>query len=140
MALAASKMESADNGNVYLMRQGKSGVVFVLSPEGNLLRRLVLDIPPGAILRDLKVGNGTLAAVFIRKMADPNTEITTSFLRTYAAETGRLINSYALDPSIPVLLARYDGKSEFVFLGSDSDQNLTLFHVEPVSLSTVSRH
>jgi hypothetical protein len=138
MSLAASEMETADNGNVYLMRQGKSGIVFVLSSKGNLLRRLVLDTPPGAILRDLKVGDGRLAAVFIRKMADPNTEITASFIRTYVADTGRLINSYALDHGIPVLLARYDGKSQFVFFGSDSDQNLTIFNVEPVSLAAVS--
>jgi hypothetical protein len=130
-SLVMSRMETGDDGNVYLMRHGKSGVVFVISPTGVQLRRLKLQIPPGSSLREMKVAKQRIAALFVRKLAEPNTEITSTFVRLYDAETGNLIADYVLRQDIPNMLTQFDGGTNFTFFGADQNGNLKIFHVVP---------
>ena len=128
-SLAFSRMVTADNGSVYLMRSGGNAVVFGISPSGTTLQRLSLDAPLGYLLRQIRVAKGVIAALFITKLAEPNSEITAKYVRTYAADTGKLIAEYTLPSEVPSLLAGFDGQTGFTFFGADPQQNLTIFHV-----------
>jgi len=119
MSLAASTIETADDRNVYLMRYGKNGLVFVISPNGGVIHRFALESPSDSSLKEIKVARHKLAALFVRWKQQTDMEADASFVRVYDAESGKLLSSYVLDPSIPNLLAAYDGDMGFTFVGPE---------------------
>jgi hypothetical protein len=116
-SLVGSVLCLGDDGYVYLMRYGRSGLVFVLLPDGTLLRRLVLHTPKDTWLRQIKVVNDKIAAVFER--VNERSEIVHTLVRLYDARSGEMLGEYLLDPSVPVLMAGYDGASNFTFVGPE---------------------
>jgi hypothetical protein len=117
VSLVASRMITGDDGNVYLMRYGKSGAVFVIAPNGTVVHRFTLEMPPNTLLKDLKVAENKMAALI--DMEDAHSEVVATFVRIYDADSGRLLSDYRLDPKIPDLLAAYDGKVDFTFIGPE---------------------
>jgi hypothetical protein len=97
------------------MRYGNSGLVFVISPSGTVAHRFALEVPSGALLKQIKVANHRIAALFEKE--DTRAEVLATFVRTYDADSGKLLSDYVLDPSIPSLTATYDGDVGFTFIG-----------------------
>lgn len=117
VSVVASRMITGDDGNVYLMRQGKSGLVFVISPNGTVAHRFTLEMPPRTLLKDMKVAGNRMAALF--EMEDAHSEVVATFVRIYSTDSGTLLSDYRLDPMVPDLLAAYDGKADFTFIGPE---------------------
>jgi len=119
MSLVASVIATADDGNAYLMRYGKSGLVFAISPSGSVIHRFELDSPPNSSLREVKVARHRIAALFVRWQSEEVPEATATLVRTYDADSGKLLASFVLDPSIPDLMATFDGNTGFTFIGPE---------------------
>jgi len=120
VSLAASTMTTGDDGNVYLMRYGRSGIVFVISPNGTVAHRFELESPSNSSLREIKVAKHKIAALFVRGKPDAYSETAVTFVRTYDANSGKLLSNYVLDPRIPDLMAAYDGNTGFTFFGPEA--------------------
>lgn len=130
-AIQGSIMKSGDDGNIYLARRGRSGVVFVISPGGEATRRLVLEIPSDSHLTQMRVRNGNIAAVLLRKLSTTDQNIAGTSIRTYDAQTGKLIGSYELGAALKgALLAGFDGATGFTFVQGDGNGGLALIHTD----------
>lgn len=141
MSLVGSSVTAADDGNAYLMRQGRSDLVFVITADGAVVHRFKLESPSNSSLKEIKVAKHRIAALFVRGRPESKSEAATTFVRTYDADSGKLLSSYILDPIIPNLLAAYDGNLRFTFIGpkaidlsgtrADEAGRLRIFQVEP---------
>lgn len=115
-ALVSSLVTTGEDGSAYIMRYGKSGLVFVVSADGNVLRRLSLAMPPRSSLKEIKVAKHKIAAVFLQWKL-PESEVATTIVRSYDAVSGELLSDAVLDPTAPSMLATYDGMDGFTFIG-----------------------
>jgi predicted regulator of Ras-like GTPase activity (Roadblock/LC7/MglB family) len=140
-SVVASTITTGDDGNVYLMRYGRSSLVFVISPSGAVLHRFRLESPSNSSLKEVKVNKHRIAALFVRGKPGAESETDATFIRTYEADSGKLLASYLLDPRIPDLMAAYDGDAGFTFFGpevvdphdlaADQPGRLQIFQVGP---------
>ncbi len=117
MSLVASTITTGDDGNAYVMRYGNSGLVFVISPGGTVIHRFALELPSGSSLKEIKVAKDRIAALFVRWKSDAPSEVAATFVRIYHGDTGKMLSSYRVDPSIPDLMAAFDGRTGFTFIG-----------------------
>jgi hypothetical protein len=115
-ALVSSLVTIGEDGNAYVMRYGRSGLVFVVSADGNVIRRLSLAVPPRSSLKEIKVAKHRIAAVFLQWKV-PESEVAATIVRTYDSVSGELLSDAFLDPTAPSMLAAYDGAEDFTFIG-----------------------
>lgn len=131
-AVAGALMDTGVNNNVYLARPGTTGVVYVISPNGSVLRRMPLAIPSGFILYGLKAHGDELATVTIlHSDKGDGTQVMRSELQIYTTGTGALLNSYLPDSNISFCLAGFRAGGPFIFVGSSDDATLTLYKAHP---------
>jgi hypothetical protein len=131
-AVAAAVMDTAEDKNVYLAHTGTAGVVYVISPQGLVLRQMPLEIPSGFLLHGLKAHGDELAAVVVQLSAKGDrTQVMRSELQIYTTRTGVLLNTYLLDPKLSFLLAGFQDGASFTFVGASDDGTLTLYDAQP---------
>lgn len=123
-ALAVSTMQSADDGNIYLMRYARAGPVYVISAAGEMVRRIQLRPPQGFDLSQIQVSRRSLLAEFIRKKPESN-EIDVVLMQTIDPASGRETGEYwTADPQLGPLGCYTPGKMTFVSV--DKEHHLTL--------------
>ncbi len=114
--LTHSTAVAAEDGNMYLMRATTSPVVYVISPAGAVLRRLVIP-PPEQELRvnTMKVAGGRIAIQFLQVDSEGRTE--KHIFLMVDAVTGEKFANYLSTPEIGGAWACYTPEG-FTFLGS----------------------
>jgi hypothetical protein len=109
---------AGSDGNVYLLRGTSPALVYVVSPAGQVVRKLHIDTgSPDFVAGDIKLHAGRLAIGF----NGPNNLVMVTDLE------GRTIASYAVDrhkPDWPAL-ACYDGEG-FTFVTAYAEKELYL--------------
>jgi hypothetical protein len=110
-----TKVVRGDDGNTYLMRPTEHPVVYAISQDGRVQRRLVLGAPSeGLMPSDVKVAGGRIIVEFTRS-GDPGR-------RRYAlfdARTGKAERAYKPTNPPSGMLACYTEGQLFTFLGYD---------------------
>lgn len=115
-AISLGQAVPAEDGNVYLMRAASEPLVYVISPGGEVLRRMVVR-PPSDGLRPetMKVAGGKVAVLFGgRKAGEKGWN---SIVAVVDAETGEKFADYRASPELGGALACYSPNG-FTFLGS----------------------
>jgi hypothetical protein len=125
-SLSFSQAISADDGNVYLVRQPKPLSVDVVSPGGEVLRQLTLKPPsPSFQAGDVKVAGGKIVVEFILKVpGDRQNRISDFTFSVFDAESGEKEYDYYSPPPLPGFLACYT-PNYFTFLKIE-ENGLTL--------------
>lgn len=115
-AFSHSTAVAADDGNIYLMRGTTTPVVYVLSPAGTVLRRLVIQ-PPAQDLRvsTMKAAGGRIAIQFLQVDSEGRTE--KDIFLMVDAVTGEKFANYVSTPGTGGVWACYTPEG-FTFLGS----------------------
>ncbi len=117
----ALDMAASDGSYVYLVRQGASPTVFVISQAGVVDRTLKLSSPdPDAHITGLWVANANLLVEYSRRNAMPNGN-TVYDLVLYNSQTGEKLTEYAkgADPELGGTLACTDWQGGFTFLSTN---------------------
>ncbi|MGO8787380.1 MAG: hypothetical protein ACLQVL_08360 [Terriglobia bacterium] len=119
---------SADDGNVYLVRPSKAAVVDVLSPVGEVVRRLTLNPPdPSFKAGSVKVAGGTVVVEFFYKVpGDPQNTISQIIYSVFDSEKGDKLYDYEGPSGLMGIFACYT-PDHFTFLDVD-DKGLSLVH------------
>jgi len=113
---------SASDGNVYLLRGASPALVYVISPVGDVVRKLRIDVGrPDFVARDIKTQAGRLAIGF----NGPNNLVVVTDLE------GKTIASYTVDRHKPdwPSLACYDSKG-FTFVTAYAEKGLYLLRAD----------
>ncbi len=114
-------MATSDGSNVYLLRQGSSPTVVVISQAGVIDRTLNLAYPyPEAHVTGMWVDDSNLLVQYTRRNATPSGRSTFDLV-LYNSQTGEQITSYAkgADPDLGGSLACTDFKGGFTFLSAN---------------------
>ncbi len=119
-ALSEGNAVAAEDGNIYLMRATSKPLIYVVSPRGDVVRRLVIT-PPAEHARaiTMQAAAGKVVVMFVERHASGR------FKRHVFAvadwHTGETIAHYVDTPEIGGALACYTPNG-FTFLGSKDDQ------------------
>lgn len=119
--MLALDITASDGSYVYLVRQGASPTVFVISPAGVVDRTLKLWSPDsGAHITGFWVANANLLVEYSRRNAMPNGN-TAYDLVQYDSQTGDKLTEYAkgADPKLGGSLACTDWQGDFTFLSTN---------------------
>ena len=126
-------LEVGDDGNAYVMRRLSPAIVYVLSPGGAVVRRLLID--PGAGKKDymplsMHVSHGRIAILF------HDSQTRNQVLKVIDLE-GQEVATYQDDPvngkpTLGVSFACFSSVPErYVFLGETADNRLEFKTAEP---------
>lgn len=127
-ATVLSSAVGAEDGNIYFMRHTPNGPVFVVSPSGGV-RRIDLSPPKDTQLSAIQVGNGRIAAEFLRFLPKSD-QIGSVILEVIDAQTGEREAEYShSDFNIGSGFACY-AQNDFTFLGSDPSGRLTIIEAK----------
>jgi len=115
----------ADDGNIYLMRAGEKPLILVISPAGELVRRLTLD-PPGPEYQghSFSVAGGMIIMAFFKPNNDKQNS-GTKLYSLYDAETGERQLDYDPPPDAGIF-ACYT-PNQFTFFGIRGD-GISIIH------------
>jgi len=130
-AVSSSQTISADDGNVYIVRPSKSLSVDVVSPGGEVVRRLTLK-PPGLSFQagSLKVAGGKFVVEYFQKAAgDPQNRISNIIYSILDAESGDRLYDYSWPAEAGGIFACYTPDS-FTFLQA-GERGLNILHAGP---------
>lgn len=121
--------EPGNDGNIYLMRHSGKPTVYVIGPDGTVVRTMHLTLPAatatqGAIMQYNKAGN-RLAIPF--SVATPDGKSRSGVISVYDAESGERLFDYHVPPEIGAALACYTA-DHFTFLGHTNQHQLMLTH------------
>ena len=119
----------ADDGNIYLMRATERPLVLVISPGGEILRKLTLDSPGERFHGShFSVAGGKIVMEFFKPNNDEQNSGT--FLYSlFDAETGERQFDYEPTEDANGIFACYT-PGQFTFLGPDNDR-LVIVHAVP---------
>lgn len=117
------------DGNIYLMRHFGTPVVYVIGPDGSVVRTMHLSPPAktaseGAIMQYSAAGN-RLAIPFI--VTGPDGKTKSEVISVYDAESGERLFDYHVPAGVGAALACYSA-NRFTFLGHTSQHQLLLTH------------
>lgn len=117
------------DGNIYLMRHFGTPVVYVIGPDGSVVRTMHLSAPAktaseGAIMQYSAAGN-RLAIPFT--VTGPDGKSHSEVISVYDAESGERLFDYHVPAGIGAALACY-AANRFTFLGHTSQHHLMLTH------------
>jgi hypothetical protein len=124
---------SGKDGNIYLVRHTTQPTVYVLSPDGELLRTLHLKPPlPGSRWESMKygdVGDDRLAFIFTEfsELSGKPQAPKGAVISVYSATTGERMTDYTVPTALGEDLACYTAEG-FTFVGSSPDHRLVLKH------------
>lgn len=121
--------DPGSDGNIYLMRHFGTPVVYVIGPDGSVVRTMHLSSPAktaseGAIMQYSATGN-RLAIPFM--VEGPDGKSQSEVISVYDAESGERLFDYRVTAGIGAALACYAG-NQFTFLGHTSQHQLMLQH------------
>ena len=119
------------DGNAYLILSTSPPVVDVISEGGNVLRRMVLQVPrPGLRPMFGQIAGGRLVIPFARVSGD---EINTELFSVYDTQTGDHLIDYAKSPELRGAFACYYKSSPdtFLFTAIERDGQMTLVRATP---------
>lgn len=119
----------ADDGNIYLMRNTGRHPLFVISPAGDVVRKLSLD-PPGEGWEGFQyfVAGGKILMEFYKPEASVR-DANTLLYSLYDAESAERQIDYELSPEISGQFACYN-PNQFTFLAPERD-GLSIIHAAP---------
>jgi hypothetical protein len=128
-AISLGETVSADDGNVYVLRASKRPLVIVISPGGEIVRRLQLS-PPDEGLRSIsmKVAGGKIVLSFFKPNNDKRNSGTYIY-SLYDAETGERQIDYEPAADVAGIFACY-APNEFTFLDV-TETGLSIVHAVP---------
>ena len=121
-AMWHSQTLAADDGNVYVVRPANPLSVDVISPAGEIIRRLKLK-PPGPSFQagSLKVAGGNIVVEYFQKIAgDPQNRISDFTYSVFAAESGEKLYDYYWPAEPSNFFACYT-PNYFTFLNIEDD-------------------
>jgi hypothetical protein len=114
------------DGSVYLLRAGSKGLIYVISDNGSVLRKLSIESPStGLVATRLKSLPGRLAVVFLQKGMNQGVIQVVDY-------DGRSLNTYTPNDSrmYPGLMGCFDNRG-FTFLAVGNDGDLHIHRAEP---------
>lgn len=119
-------------GNAYVIRNTKSPTVFVVSPAGQVVRRMVLKPPVTGLWRTASSLSGARAAVDFGTLSNAQTGTLgqSKVYALYDLMTGKLLESYRPSPELGFAFACYT-QNAFIFIGAKPDGSLTLIQAQP---------
>jgi hypothetical protein len=82
------------DGNIYVVEEGKTPALAVISPDGTVLRSLALAIPRGKWLDNSRLYGQNLVALMRTDPDPPGGALNPSFAE-FDTETGRMIANYS---------------------------------------------
>jgi len=114
------------DGNAYLLRATSPALIYVISPKGDVIRKLRIESPePGLVARQLKSSHGKLAVIFLQRNS---TAGITEIVDLRGQSLGRYFaDDEHLNPGLP---SCYDSQS-FTFLSPDMVGGLKLYKAQP---------
>lgn len=120
------------DGNVYLTRHFGDPTVYVIAPDGSVVRKLRL-VPASKAqsysgIHFSSEGGGQLAVQF--SMAETGSNTSASLISTYSAETGQRLMDYEVPHGVGTALACYNSNG-FTFVGSNEQHQLAIKEVKP---------
>jgi hypothetical protein len=126
-----SQAFSADDGNVYLVRPARPLSVDVISPGGEIVRRLSLKPPdPSFQVGSLKVAGGKVVVEYFQKTpGDSQNRISNLTYSVFDAESGEKVYDYYWPTEPAGFFACYT-PNYFTFLAVGED-GLSLIHAAP---------
>ncbi len=114
------------DGNAYLLRSVSPALIYVISPKGEVIRKLQVDSPgSGLLAKRIKSAPGSLAISFLKK------GMNTGMIQVVNYQ-GKSIAAYSSDDKTmyPGLLGCY-GSAGFTFLSIDEGNGVRLQKAEP---------
>jgi hypothetical protein len=126
LTVAKGDITLGSDGNAYLLRATSPGLIYVISPKGEVVRKLQIAAPSsGMVGREIRAGINSLALTFRQ-------EGSTRGVVKILSYDGNEITEYAPgdDSVLPGLPGCYDSKS-FTFLRTNSEHEIFLHKVEP---------
>jgi hypothetical protein len=132
--LAFTKMVASSDGNAYLMRPSSPPLVYVISPAGEVLRRLTLE-GPGNGLEPVDIAvDGLRIAVFFARVRRAGAEAgpPQQVYALFDAMTGERVASYSGNATTMSGSAVCYSMSEgFTFLGRGANGRFEIIHAKP---------
>jgi hypothetical protein len=121
-----SFIESSDDGNAYLGRRSPAGPIYIISPGGEVIRRISLKPPDNAELTDIRVSHGRLAAMFLQRTNKPSASISRVIFSIIDVHTSETIAEFAHSSAqLGAALGCYV-PDEFTFVTTTSDDMLQI--------------
>lgn len=129
---------TGSDGYVYLMRHTGNPKVYVISPDGSLVRRFELKPPAPGAMASATVGyspeeGGELLLPFQLQGPRPGgrgVRATGAVILAYSAETGKRLMDYTVPPEIGEAMACYSPNG-FTFVGTTERHQVVLRQVKP---------
>lgn len=87
------------DGNVYIVKEGESPRLAVISLEGTVLSSVALAIPRGRTLDYSRLLGNRLIARTVSTKADPNGKALRQSLTEFDTGTGEMISDYSMTPA-----------------------------------------
>ena len=114
-AISSGRARLGEDGNVYLMRRTSPAIVYVISPSGEILRRLQIEPAETSQLPlEMQIAGGRLALEFSLSCSGDRCEGTNFTVAD--AMTGRKISDYAVENSYGVFSCYNANPEHFSFL------------------------
>lgn len=125
-----SQAEPGPDGNVYLMRPTPAPIIFVVSPDGTVARRLTVSAPAkGYRPISMKVGYGRVIVQF--EESEPSGDFAKQIFSVVDTESGATLARYTSVPQLGVAFACYTPNG-LSFLGS-KDGLLAIHKTQPTN-------
>ena len=124
-AISSGRARLGEDGNVYLMRRTSPAIVYVISPSGEILRRLRIEpAEAGQLPLEMQIAGGRLALEFSLSCSGDRCEGTNFTVAD--AMTGRTIIDYAVENSHGVFSCYNANPERFNFLTITDGHQLKL--------------
>ena len=118
-------MESGSD-YVYILRQAAKPFVLLISPAGEVLRRLPIDPPKEMTVSDLRVGSGRMLVRFFAKATGVARD--KAVFSLYDNMEGRKLLDYTEAPGVAGVFACFDWKNTFSYLSLDDHGQRTIIN------------
>jgi hypothetical protein len=133
-AVSSGQMQSASDGNIYLMRWLSPAIIYAISPGGEVVRRFTID-PGDASLRpfDVKISGNRIAMLFFQPQSGEQiVKIVDLEGHEIATYDDRSPNGKERTDRLGAALACYTSNPDhFVFISADNDGKMQFITAEP---------
>ena len=117
-------MVESGSDYVYILRQATKPFVLLISPAGEVLKRLPIDPPKDMAISDLRVGPGRMLVRFFAPATGTARE--KAVFSLYDNMEGRKLLDYEEAPGVSGIFACFDWKNTFSYLSLDERGQRTL--------------
>jgi hypothetical protein len=130
LAVSASQIEMAEDGNAYLMRWTNPAIIYAISPGGEVIRRIKID-PGDSDYRTMHIFKNRIAVLFIQ----PDHEKTLMIVDLEGHEIARYREVESKEqkggPLTGAFYCYTENPTRFTFLRSSDDHKLQFWIAEP---------